>query len=63
MSEPPYIVSHTVVLEGNRFLSRKTFHWQDEPVSEHKLPKDYRGKVFVTSTCNQQDFRVRETRI
>ncbi|MEJ2630717.1 MAG: desulfoferrodoxin family protein [Acidihalobacter sp.] len=60
MSEPHYIVSHTVVLEGGKFLGRKTFNWRDKPVSEHKLPTGYKGKVYVTSTCNLHDFWVKE---
>jgi superoxide reductase len=60
MSEPHYIVSHTVVLEGGKFLSRKTFNWKDKPVSEHKLPMGYKGRIYVTSTCNLHDFWVKE---
>jgi superoxide reductase len=56
MSEPHYIVSHTVVLEGGKFLGRKTFTWTDQPVSEHDLPAGYKGRVTVTSTCNQHDW-------
>ena len=56
MSEAHYIVSHTVVLGDGTFLSRKTFTYKDEPVSEHVLPAGYTGKVTVTSTCNQHDW-------
>ena len=56
MSEAHYIVSHTVVLEGGKFLDRKTFNWKDQPVSEHRLPEGYKGKVMVTSTCNLHDW-------
>jgi superoxide reductase len=49
MSEPHYIVGHTVVLGDGKFLSRKTFTWKDEPVSEHTLPVDYKGRITVTS--------------
>jgi superoxide reductase len=56
MSEAHYIVSHTVVLEGGKFLSRKTFGWNDKPVSEHTLPSGYKGMISVTSTCNQHDW-------
>ena len=54
-SEDHYIVSHTVVLAGGKFLSRKTFSYKDEPVSEHKLPDGYSGSITVTSTCNRHD--------
>ncbi len=63
MSEPHYIVSHTVVLEGGRFLSRKTFNWKDKPVSEHKLPAGYKGRVTVTSTCNLHDWWVKDVMV
>ena len=56
MSEAHYIVSHTVVLGDGTFLSRKTFTYKDEPVSEHTLPTGYTGKVTVTSTCNLHDW-------
>ena len=56
MSEAHYIVSHTVVLGDGTFLSRKTFAYTDQPVSEHTLPTGYTGKLTVTSTCNQHDW-------
>jgi superoxide reductase len=56
MSEAHHIVSHTVVLEGGKFLSRKTFTWKDKPVSEHTLPPGYKGMISVTSTCNLHDW-------
>jgi superoxide reductase len=63
MSEPHYIVSHTVVLADGKFLSRKTFTWKDEPVSEHTLPADYKGRVTVTSTCNLHDWWLKEVTV
>jgi len=59
MSEAHYIVSHTVVLSGGKFLDRKTFTWTDEPLSSHALPAGYSGKVTITSTCNLHDFWVK----
>lgn len=59
MSQPHYIVSHTVVLAGGKFLDRKTFTWTDQPISTHTLPAGYTGKVTVTSTCNLHDFWVK----
>ncbi len=56
MSEAHYIVSHTVVLEDGRFLSRKTFNWHDKPISEHPLPAGFKGTVTITSTCNLHDW-------
>jgi superoxide reductase len=60
MSQPHYIVSHTVVLAGGKFLDRKTFTWTDEPVSTHALPAGYTGPVTVTSACNLHDFWVKK---
>jgi superoxide reductase len=57
-SETHYIVSHSVVLADGTFVSRKTFSYKDEPVSEHALPAGYTGEVTVTSTCNQHDYWV-----
>jgi superoxide reductase len=59
MSQPHYIVSHTVVLEDGKFLDRKTFTYTDQPVSMHTLPDGYKGRVIVTSTCNLHDFWVK----
>jgi superoxide reductase len=56
MSEPHYIVSHTVVLDAGKFLGRKTFTWKDQPISEHTLPAGYKGRIMVTSTCNLHDW-------
>ena len=56
MSEAHYIVSHTVVLGDGHFVSRKTFNWRDQPVSEHPLPAGFKGSVTATSTCNLHDW-------
>ena len=60
MSESHFIVSHSVVLDGGKFLGRKTFTWKDAPVSTHALPTNYKGKITITSTCNQHDWWVKE---
>ena len=59
MTQPHFIVSHTFVLEGGTFLSRKTFFYTDQPVSEHTLPAGYKGRIIVTSTCNLHDLWVK----
>jgi superoxide reductase len=59
MTAPHFIVSHTVVLAGGKFLDRKTFTYTDQPISTHTLPAGYTGKVIVTSTCNLHDFWVK----
>jgi superoxide reductase len=58
MSEAHFIVSHSVVLDGGKFLGRAVFTPKDQPVSMHALPAGYKGKVTVTSTCNLHDFWV-----
>ncbi len=60
MSEAHYIVSHTVVLEGGKFLDRKTFSWKDKPTSTHQLPDGFKGKITVTSTCNLHDWWLKD---
>ena len=63
MSEPHYIVSHTVVLSDGKFLDRKTFTYKDQPVSVHTLPAGYTGPVIITSTCNLHDFWVKSVSV
>lgn len=63
MSEPHYIVSHTVVLQDGKFLTRKTFTWKDQPVSKHILPAGYKGRIMVTSTCNRHDWWLKEVSV
>jgi superoxide reductase len=58
MSEEHFIVSHSVVLDGGKYLGRAVFTPKDKPVSTHELPVGYKGKVTVTSTCNLHDFWV-----
>lgn len=58
MSEAHYIVSHSVVLEGGKYLGRTAFTPKDKPTSTYALPAGYKGKVTVTSTCNLHDFWV-----
>ena len=55
ISDAHFIVSHTVVLDGGKYLDRKTFTSKDEPVSTHTLPAGYKGSVTVTSACNLHD--------
>ena len=55
ISDAHFIVSHTVVLDGGKYLDRKTFTSKDEPVSTHTLPAGYKGGVTVTSACNLHD--------
>ena len=58
MSDAHFIVSHSVVLEGGKYLGRATFTPKDQPESTHTLPPGFKGQVTVTSTCNLHDFWV-----
>jgi superoxide reductase len=55
MSDEHFIVSHSVILDGNKYLSRAVFTSKDKPTSTHTLPAGYKGSVTVTSTCNLHD--------
>jgi superoxide reductase len=55
MTDEHFIVAHTVVLEGGKYLSRATFTAKDKPTSTHTLPAGYKGMVTVTSACNLHD--------
>ena len=55
MSDAHFIVSHTVVLDGGKYLDRATFTSKDQPVSTHTLPAGYKGGITVTSACNLHD--------
>ena len=55
ISDAHFIVSHTVVLEGGKYLDRTTFTSKDQPVSTHALPAGYKGSITVTSACNLHD--------
>ena len=55
MSDAHFIVSHSVVLEGGKYLGRAVFTSKDQPESTHTLPAGYKGRVMVTSTCNLHD--------
>lgn len=58
VSDEHFIVAHTVVLDGGKYLDRATFTSKDQPVSTHTLPAGYKGGITVTSACNQHDFWV-----
>lgn len=58
MSEPHYIVRHTIVDDKGKVVHSKTFTWKDQPVSKTKLEK--KGKYVATSFCNLHDLWVKE---
>ena len=60
MSEPHFIVRHTVVLEDGTVIGMKTFTATDKPESSFTLPEGYTGKACATSFCNQHDLWVSE---
>jgi len=55
ISDAHFIVSHTVILDGGKYLDRATFTSKDQPVSTHALPAGYKGGITVTSACNLHD--------
>ena len=57
-SDAHFIVSHSVVLDGGKYLDRKVFTPKDAPESMYTLPAGYKGKVIVSSTCNLHDWWV-----
>ena len=62
MSSEHYIVRHTLVLEDGTFIGAKTFTPADKPESSYELPAGYKGKFYVTSFCNLQDFWLTESK-
>jgi superoxide reductase len=58
MTAEHWIISHSVVLEGGKYLGRTEFKPTDQAVSTYTLPAGYKGKVTITSTCNLHDFWV-----
>ena len=58
MSEPHYIVRHTVVDGGGEVLGAKTFSWKYKPVSTYEVDLPAGGKsqsLFVMSYCSKND--------
>ncbi|MCI5165966.1 MAG: twin-arginine translocation signal domain-containing protein [Candidatus Electrothrix sp. GM3_4] len=60
MTEPHFIVRHTVVLVDGKVIGSKTFSHTDKPESSFDLPAGYKGKVCTTSFCNRHDLWVTE---
>jgi len=63
MSEKHYIVRHTIVSAEGEVLGAKTFHWKDEPVSQHKIKAQPGSDVYVLSYCNLHDLWLVKTRL
>ncbi|MCI5163158.1 MAG: desulfoferrodoxin, partial [Candidatus Electrothrix sp. AX5] len=60
MTEPHFIVRHTVVLADGKVIGGKTFSHTDKPESSFDLPAGYKGKACATSFCNMHDLWVTE---
>jgi len=60
MTEPHFIVRHTVVLANGKVLGGKTFSHTDKAISSFDLPAGYKGKICATSFCNLHDLWVTE---
>lgn len=64
MTEPHYIVRHTLISFDGKVLGSKNFTPQDkEPVSTYELPAGYKGKVYATSFCNLHDLWLSEANV
>ncbi|MCI5142111.1 MAG: twin-arginine translocation signal domain-containing protein [Candidatus Electrothrix sp. ATG1] len=55
MTEPHFIVRHTVVLADGKVIGGTTFSHNDKPESSFDLPAGYKGKACATSFCNKHD--------
>ena len=60
MTEPHFIVRHTLVLADGTVVGGKVFSHTDKPESSYDLPAGYKGKAFATSFCNLHDLWVTE---
>lgn len=60
MTEPHFIVRHTVVLADGKVIGGKTFSHTDKAESSVDLPAGYKGKACATSFCNMHDLWVTE---
>ncbi|WPD23038.1 MAG: desulfoferrodoxin family protein [Candidatus Electrothrix scaldis] len=60
MTEPHFIVRHTLVLADGKVIGMKTFTAADKPESSFTLPEGYTGKAYATSFCNLHDLWVTE---
>ncbi len=61
MTEPHYIVKHTLVNELGIVMGSKTFMPTDpKAISTYTLPPGFYGKLYATSFCNRHDFWLKE---
>jgi len=60
MTEPHFIVRHTVVLADGKVIGGKNFSHTDKAESSFDLPAGYKGKACATSFCNMHDLWVTE---
>ena len=61
MTEPHYIVRHTLVDDKGVVLGSKTFMPTDpKAISTHTLPEGFHGTLYATSFCNLHDFWLKE---
>jgi superoxide reductase len=67
MTEPHYIVRHTVVNALGEVLGATTFKWTDKPVSTHEFKTPAVGgkanDLFVLSYCNRHDLWLAHTKL
>ena len=63
MTEPHYIVRHTLVLADGTFVGGKVFKIDETPESSYELPAGYTGKIYATSYCNLHDLWLTEATV
>ena len=61
MSEPHFIVKHTLITADGRFLGEKTFTAASPKAeSSYEVPADVTGALWATSFCNLHDLWLSE---
>ncbi len=61
MSEPHFIVKHTLLTAEGTFLGEKTFTAANPKAeSTYELPADFKGVLWATSFCNLHDLWLTE---
>jgi superoxide reductase len=61
MSEPHFIVKHTLLTADGRFIGEKTFTpTSPKAESSYEVPADVKGTLWAASDCNLHDLWVTE---
>jgi superoxide reductase len=61
MTQKHFIVKHTLVTAGGKFIGEKAFENTDPAAeSSYELPEAFKGTLWATSFCNLHDLWVTE---